>query len=111
MLDRESVTAEYKEVLDAELAGTQAEPEGPHCEYCGAPLKAARQARAVHLRYCPAYKATKANGHTPAVTTNDTSIVIDQGVTLTPERTSKLWQAITGGTLTMAVEGGRSSAG
>lgn len=92
-----------------ELAGenpqpTPEKPEGPRCEYCGAHLKEAKQARAIHLRYCQAYKATKANGHAASPLAAEMD---GQDVLLTPERTSKLWQAITGGTLQVAVEDGR----
>lgn len=87
------------------------------CEYCGTPLKPAKQARAIHLRYCEPYKARKANeskadkpgkgtngvnGHAPAF--SDTS---SAPLALTAEQTSKLWQAITGGHLTMVAENGQ----
>jgi hypothetical protein len=72
------------------------ESEGPKCEYCGTPLKEAKQARAIHLRYCKAYKAAKANGHGPAIAGDD--------IPLTPEQASRLWSAITGGTLVASLE-------
>lgn len=83
------------------------------CEYCGAVIKNKKQARAVHLRWCEPYLASKAgseaapangskphkNGHTAPPAT------LGESVALTPERVSKLWQAVTGGTLTVETHG------
>jgi hypothetical protein len=123
MLDQESVTAEYQKVLAEELACAGAEagqPEGPHCEYCGMPLKEAKQARSIHLRYCKAYKYAKANNPAApprAAGTNGQDVFLQQAqdvplrqaqdVLLTPERVSKLWQAITGGALSIEIENGQ----
>lgn len=96
-----------------EQENTQEAPAVVRCEYCHEVLKSdKRQARVVHLRYCEAYKAAgggakknglaKHNGATPS-----TPAFAEGTVTLTPEQASKLWQAITGGRLEMAIEAGQ----
>ncbi|GIK42414.1 MAG: hypothetical protein BroJett011_62470 [Chloroflexota bacterium] len=88
-----------------EVISTQEKPpQGPHCEYCGTPLKEAKQARAIHLRHCQAYKLAKVDQDAPPYPAAGTN---GQDVILTPERASKLWQAVTGGTLVMTIEAGQ----
>lgn len=91
------------ETLTVPLPTTEIEEasQGTRCEYCGVALKSAKQARAIHLRYCEAYKA--ANGATPPAPAFGNG----NGVILTPEQTSKLWEVITGGHLEMFIQDGQ----
>lgn len=106
---------EKEPMFQQEEQTTEEKPKSDmtQCEYCGAVIKDKKQARAVHLRWCEPYLASKAgseaapvngskprkNGHTAPPAT------LDESVALSPDRVSKLWQAVTGGTLSMETRG------
>lgn len=83
------------------------------CEYCGAVIKDKKQARAVHLRWCEPYIASKAgseaapangskprkNGHPPAASKTNGAVI-----TVAPDRVAKLWNIMSGGTLVIEAD-------
>lgn len=86
----------------------QSKSDMTQCEFCGAVIKNKKQARAVHLRWCKPYiasqrgqkksdKPRETNGHAGPV------VAFDDTVALSAAQVSKLWQAVTGGSLSVEV--------
>lgn len=106
---------EKKPMFQQEEQTTEEKPKSDmtQCEYCGAVIKDKKQARAVHLRWCEPYLASKAGGEAAPANGSKPrkngqpapAIALDESVTLSPERVSKLWQAVTGGTLAVEMHG------